>query len=153
LGNGTGGRPVIGVAKLSRPDVLESALEREFVSILSSRVFRLDSLRARTLWPVIELIEPARFDIEVRLGAGKSDDNGRGGKAEDGGEEGKSCGGMMWSSNGRTSSSARVDSAAPVLATLDVAELSHVLPDTLLELDSRGRADLDEIPNSKSSIT
>ena len=42
------------------------------------------------------------------------------------------------SPSGKTSSSASVDSTPPVLA-----ELSHVLPDMLLESDSRGSADLD----------
>jgi hypothetical protein len=93
-----------------------------------------------------EPIEPARFDTEARLeGVGKSDETGRGGKAEDGGDPGIVYGSGLRSPSGKTSSSARVESAAgpPMLAAFEVAELSQVLPETLLEPDSRGRADLD----------
>jgi hypothetical protein len=54
--------------------------------------------------------------------------------------------------DGSTSSSVRVDSDVPAAVMFDPIELPAVLPEKLLELDLRGRADLDCKSNSKSSI-
>jgi hypothetical protein len=147
-GRGGGGRLAEGVVdRGSRPEASESARVR-FVSIFNSVGGCLESLRARTPGigggPIVG--GGGGLVNEARCGGrpGKSDDTGTGGNAAVGGEEGKLLSGPPGPSKGKmSSSSVRVDSVAPVPVMFEPAELSQVLPDMLLESDSRGNADLD----------